>query len=106
VAIGVFVPRLGLPALLTLSFITLALGSQAMIYASAGVRISLEHPRQPPARASSVIDEGIAAALALSGFVLAPPPVADVAATRAAAGLFDLALELVKRPDFARLGIS
>jgi hypothetical protein len=33
-------------------------------------------------------------------------PVADVAATRAAAGLFALALELVKRLAFARLGIS
>jgi hypothetical protein len=50
-------------------------------------------------------DAAIAATLALAGFILAPLPAADVAATLAAAGLFALALELVKRPAFARLGI-
>jgi H+-transporting ATPase len=105
-AIGVFVLRLGMPALQTLSFITLVFGSQAMVYAIRGRPYLWSIRPSVWLAASSLVDVAIACVLALAGIALAPLPATDVAATLAAAGVFALALDVVKRPVFARLGIG
>jgi H+-transporting ATPase len=105
-AVGTFALRLAMPALQTLSFVTLVFGSQAMIYAIRGrphlwsLRPSLW------LAASSVLDIAIACVLAVGGLAMAPLPPAVVAATLAAAGAFAVVLDLVKRPAFGRLGIT
>jgi H+-transporting ATPase len=104
-AIGTFALRLRMPALQTLSFVSLVFGSQAMIYAIRGrphlwsIRPSLW------LAGSSLLDVAIACMLALDGIAMAPLPAAVVAVTLAAAGAFAVVLDLVKSPVFARLGI-
>jgi hypothetical protein len=55
---------------------------------------------------SSIVDIAIASTLAVSGFAMAPIPFLFVAGTLAAAALFALALDLIKVPVFAHLGIA
>jgi H+-transporting ATPase len=105
-AVGAFVLGLPLPGLQTLAFVTVVFGSQAMLYAIRG-RPHLWSIRPSLLLAgSSVLDIGIAGVLAIAGLAMAPLPAAVVGATLASAGLFALALDLVKWPVFARLGIA
>jgi H+-transporting ATPase len=83
-AVGVFVLDLRLPALQTLSFVTLVFGSQAMIYAIRG-RPHLWSIRPSLMLAgSSVLDVAIACFLAIGGIAMAPLPAVVIAATLAA----------------------
>jgi H+-transporting ATPase len=105
-AFGIFVLGLALPPLQTLAFVTLVFGSQAMIYVIRG-RPHLWSIRPSPLLAgSSVIDAAIACFLAVSGIAMAPLSATVVGATLAAACAFAVALDLVKWPVFARLGIA
>ncbi|NNM52792.1 MAG: HAD-IC family P-type ATPase [Pseudomonadales bacterium] len=93
-------------ALRSLAFIVLVFGSQAMIYAIRE-RQHLWHSR-PSAwlAASSVADIMIAGILAISGIAMTPLPVLMVALTLASATVFAFAVDLVKVPVLARLGIN
>jgi H+-transporting ATPase len=105
-AVGVFVLGLALPGLQTLAFVTVVFGSQAMLYAIRG-RPHLWSIRPSLLLAgSSVLDIGIAGVLAIAGIAMTPLPAVVVGTTLAAAGVFALALDLVKWPVFARLGIA
>jgi H+-transporting ATPase len=105
-AAGVFALGLPLPALQTLSFVSLVFSSQAMIYAIRG-RPHLWSVRPSLLLAgSSVVDVGIACVLATAGIAMAPLPAAVVAATLAAACVFAVVLDAIKQPVFARLGIT
>jgi H+-transporting ATPase len=105
-AVGVFVLDLPLPALQTLSFVTVVFGSQAMIYAIRG-RPHLWSIRPSLLLAgSSVLDVAIACILAIAGIAMAPLPASVVAETLAASCVFAVALDLVKWPAFMRLGIA
>jgi H+-transporting ATPase len=105
-AAGVFALDLPLPALQTLSFVTVVFGSQSMIYAIRG-RPHLWSIRPSLLMAgSSVIDVAIACVLAVAGIAMAPLPASLIAATLAAACVFAVALDLVKWPVFVRLGIA
>ena len=105
-AFGILVLGLALPALQTLTFVTLVFGSQAMIYAIRG-RPHLWSIRPSVLLAgSSVIDAAIASFLAVAGIAMEPLSAIVVGATLAAACAFAVALDLVKWPVFARLGIA
>jgi H+-transporting ATPase len=105
-AVGTFVVGLPLPALQTLTFVTLVFGSQAMLYAIRG-RPHLWSIRPSLLLAgSSVVDIGIACVLAIAGIAMTPLPAVLVGATLAAACAFALALDLVKWPVFVRLRIA
>ncbi|MBW4023826.1 MAG: HAD-IC family P-type ATPase [Proteobacteria bacterium] len=105
-AVGVFALDMPLPALQTLSFVTIVFGSQAMIYAIRG-RPHLWSIRPSLLLAgSSVLDVAIAGSLAIAGIAMAPLSVSVVAATLAASCVLALALNLVRWPVFMRLGID
>jgi H+-transporting ATPase len=105
-ALGTFVLGLALPSLQTLAFVTLVFGSQAMIYAIRG-RPHLWSIRPSLLLAgSSVIDVAVACGLAVAGIAMQPLSAAVVASTLGAACAFAVALDLVKWPVFARLGIT
>jgi H+-transporting ATPase len=105
-AVGVFALDLQLPALQTLSFVTVVFSSQAMIYAIRG-RPHLWSIRPSLLLAgSSVMDVTIACVLALAGFAMAPLSASVVAATLAASCVFAVALDMVKWLVFIRLGIT
>jgi H+-transporting ATPase len=105
-AVGVFALDLPLPALQTLSFVTVVFGSQAMIYAIRG-RPHLWSIRPSLLLAgSSVLDVAIACILAVAGIAMAPLSASVVAATLAASCVFAVALDLIKWPVFMRLGIA
>jgi H+-transporting ATPase len=105
-AVGTFALDLPLPALQTLTFVTLVFGSQAMIYAIRG-RPHLWSIRPSLLLAgSSVVDIAIACVLAVAGIAMTPLPAVVVGVTLAAACVFALALDLVKWPVFAHLQIA
>jgi H+-transporting ATPase len=105
-AVGVFVLDLPLPALQTLSFVTVVFGSQAMIYAIRG-RPHLWSIRPSLLLAgSSLLDVAIACGLAIAGIAMAPLSAPVVVETLAASCVFAVALDLVKWPAFMRLGIA
>jgi H+-transporting ATPase len=105
-AVGTFALGLGTATLQTLAFVTLAFGSQAMIYAIRG------RPRLWSLRpslwlaASSVADVLIASVLAVGGIAMAPLPASVVAGVLGASALLAFALDVVKVPVFARLRIA
>jgi H+-transporting ATPase len=104
-AIGEFALHLPILALQTLSFVTLVFGSQAMIYAIRGrPRVWSLRPSVWLA-GSSLLDVTIASVLAIAGIATAPLSGAIVAMSLAAACVFALVLDRVKRLAFARLGI-
>jgi H+-transporting ATPase len=100
--------RLGFPigALRTLAFIAIVFGNQATTYTNRG------RPRLWSSRpsnwlvASSIGDIAIASTLAIGGVAMTPLPALLVAGTLAAAAAFAFALDLLKAPVFARLGIG
>jgi H+-transporting ATPase len=105
-AIGRFRMNLAIDSVRTLAFVALVFGSQATIYAIRerrhlwGTRPSLL------LGASSIADIAIASTLAVGGIAMAPLPALLVAGTLVAAAAFAFALDFVKVPVFARLGIS
>jgi H+-transporting ATPase len=105
-AVGAFGLGLGTAPLQSLAFATLVFGSQATIYVIRG------RPRLWSSRpslwvgASSIADVLIASVLAVGGIAMTPLPAVVVAATLGAAAIFAAALDLVKVPVFARLGIT
>ncbi len=105
-AVGVFALHLPMPALQTLSFLTLVFGSQSMVYAIRGRPHLWSIAPSLWLAGSSVLDVVIACALAITGVAMAPLPAAVIAAALAAACAFAVALDLVKWPVFARLGIA
>jgi H+-transporting ATPase len=105
-AVGAFALGLATPPVQTLAFVTLVFGSQAMIYAIRG-RPHLWSSRPSLwLGASSVADILIASGLAVGGIAMAPLPAIIVAGVAGAAAAFAFALDLVKLPVFARLGIT
>jgi H+-transporting ATPase len=105
-AAGRFGLHLDAGALQTLAFLLLVFGSQGTIYA---IRERRHLWNSRPSRLlalSSVADIGIATTLAITGIAMAPMPALLVAGTLAAAVLFALALDLIKIPVFAHLGIA
>jgi len=106
VAADVFTLDLPLPALQTLSFVTMVFGGQAMIYAIRG-RPHLWSIRPSLLLAgSTVIDVAIACVLAVAGIAMAPLSASVVAETLAASCVFAVVLDMVKWPVFMRLGIA
>jgi len=105
-AAGKFELRLGTAALQTLSVVAIVFGGQATIYAIRerrhlwGLRPTIWLVM------SSIADILIISTLALRGFAMAPLPLTVVACEFGAAVLFGLALDVIKIPVFARLGIS
>ena len=105
-AAGRFGLHLNAGAMQTLAFIVLVFGSQGTIYAIRERRHLWSSRPSFLLAISSVVDIGIAAALAITGIAMAPVPALLVAGTLAAAALFALALDLIKVPVFAHLGIA
>jgi H+-transporting ATPase len=105
-AVGRFGLHLGAGALQTLAFIVLVFGSQGTIYAVRERRHLWNSRPSLLLAISSVVDIGIAATLAITGIAMAPMPALLVAGTLAAAVLFALALDLLKVPVFAHLGMA
>jgi H+-transporting ATPase len=105
-AVGQFGFHLGTGALQTLAFIVLVFGSQATIYSIRERRRLWNSPPSLLLLASSAVDIGIAATLAITGIAMAPVPALLVTGTLAAAALVAFALDLIKVPVFVHLGIA
>ena len=105
-AVGRFGLHLDAGALQTLAFIVLVFGSQGTIYAIRERRHLWNSRPSVLLALSSVLDIGIAATLAIAGIAMTPLPPLLVAGTLTAAAVFGVALDLVKVPVFARLGMA
>jgi H+-transporting ATPase len=105
-AVGQFGFHLGTGALQTLAFIVLVFGSQATIYSIRERRRLWNSRPSLLLAASSAVDIGIAATLAITGIAMAPVPALLVTGTLAAAALYAFALDLIKVPVFVHLGIA
>jgi H+-transporting ATPase len=105
-AVGKFGLHLGNAALQALAFIVLVFGSQGTIYAIRERRHLWNSRPSLLLAASSIVDIAIASTLAVAGIAMSPIPALVVAGTLAAAVLFALALDLIKVPIFAHLGIA
>jgi H+-transporting ATPase len=99
---------LGLPAsaLQTFAFVTLVFGSQGLMYVVRERRRLWSSGPSMWVLASSAADIGIAAALALSGTLMAPLPLRVVLAIFVAAAVFAVVLDQIKRPVTALLRID
>jgi H+-transporting ATPase len=99
---------LGLPAsaLQTFAFVTLVFGSQGLMYVVRERRRLWSSGPSMWVLASSAADIGIAAALALSGTLMAPLPLRVVLAIFVAAAAFTVVLDQIKRPVTALLRID
>jgi H+-transporting ATPase len=106
VAVGKYGMKLGVEALRTLAFLVLVVGSQATIYAIRERRHMWESRPSLPLVVSSVADIAIASTLAVGGIAMTPLPASLVAGTLAAAAMFAFALDSIKVPVFAHLGIA
>ena len=105
-AIGKFEMHLGIDALRTLCAVGIVFGSQATTYV---IRVRQHLWGLRPSLIlvlSSVADVLIISTLAIYGIAMAPLALSVVTCTFAAAIAFGLALDVVKVPIFARLGIS
>ena len=105
-AVGKFELSLGIDELRTLAFTALVFGSQATIYAIRQRRHLWGSRPSLWLAVSSVADVLIAAILAVGGIAMTALPISMVAGTLAAAVALTFALDTVKVPVFARLGIS
>jgi H+-transporting ATPase len=106
VAFGKYGMKLGVEALRTLAFLVLVFGSQATIYAIRERRHMWESRPSLPVVVSSFADIAIASTLAVGGIAMTPLPASLVAGTLAAAAIFAFALDSIKVPVFAHLGIA
>jgi H+-transporting ATPase len=105
-AVGKIELRLGVDALRTLIVVSIVYGSQATIYAIRNRRHFLGPRPTVWLILSSVADLLIISTLAVFGIAMAPLPFGVVACEFAAAVAFGLAMDGVKIPVFARLGLS
>jgi H+-transporting ATPase len=105
-AVGKFEMGLGIGALRTLAFTALVFGGQATIYAIRQRRHLWGSRPSLWLAASSVADVLIASILAVGGIAMTPLSPLAVTGTLAAATAFAFALDMVKVPIFARLGIA
>ncbi|TPG50868.1 HAD family hydrolase [Rhodanobacter glycinis] len=92
---------LGSAQLQTLAFVTLVIGAQACMYVVRERRRLWSSRPSIWILASSVVDIGIASALSLTGTLMAPMPWRLLAVVLAAAMVFALLLDQVKRPVLA-----
>ena len=104
-AIGAFVLHLRAAELQTLAFVTLVLGNQSVLYALRERRHLWASRPGAWVVASTGVDIGIVAALALTGFLIAPLPLQYLLAVSAAAAGFAFVVDQVKLPLLAALGI-
>jgi H+-transporting ATPase len=105
VAAGKFVLGFNIAQLRTLAFITLVFAGQATIYV-VRERRHMWHSR--PGRwlvVSSLLDLGVAGALAISGTLMAPLSALTVATVLAGAMVFSIVLDAVKQVAFKSLKI-
>jgi H+-transporting ATPase len=104
-ATGHFILGLDIGALRTLCVVTLVFSGQAVLY----VAREREHLWSSwPGRllvASSVVDVAIVSLLAVNGILMTPLPIAVLAGVFAAAAMFAVALDFVKRVLFRRLQV-
>jgi len=105
-AVGKFEIGFGIDEIRTLAFVALVFGSQATIYAIRQRRHLWGSRPSLWLAMSSMADILIATTLAVSGIAMTPLPALTVTATLAAALALTFALDLVKVPIFARLGIA
>jgi H+-transporting ATPase len=105
-AVGKYALALPAPELRTFAFVTLIFGSQGLMYVVRERRRLWSSRPSNWVFASSAADIGIAAALALSGTLMAPLPGRILLATLAAAAAFALVLDWIKRPMTALLRID
>ena len=105
-AVGTFRLHLSLGALQTLTFVALAFGTQATLYAIRERRHVWYLRPSPWLLLSSVGDVGASTFFALHGVLMKPLPWTIVAGTFGAAVLFALVLNVVKLPLFAGLKLS
>ncbi len=105
-AVGKYRMGLDTGALQTLAFITLAFGSQAVLYAIRERKYLWHSPPSLWLIGASALDIVISCTLAISGTLMTPLPVAIVAGTLVGAMVFWLILNLVKLPVFKRLSIA
>ena len=106
VAAGKYLYGFNLGELRTLTFITLVFAGQAAIYV---VRERRHMWRSRPGSwlvVSSLLDLGIAGALAISGTLMAPLRALTVAAVLAGAMVFPIVLDAVKQVAFKSLKIA
>jgi hypothetical protein len=104
--VGQFGFHLSAGAVQTLAFLLLVFGSQGTIYAIRERRHLWNSRPSLLLAVSSTVDIAIASTLAVAGIAMTPIPFPLVAGTLAAAALFALALDLIKVPVFAHLGIA
>jgi len=105
-AVGEFGMHLGIRSLQSLTFVILVFGNQATLYA---IRERRHLWRSRPSSwlaATSTVDILIASTLAVCGIAMAPLPPMLIAGVLAASATFSVALDAVKVPVFARLGIT
>jgi len=100
--------RLGfdIATLRTLAFVVIVFGNQATTYTNRERRRLWSSRPSAWLVASSVADVLIASILAVGGIAMTPLPVWLVAGALVFAAVFAVALDLVKVPVFARLGIT
>jgi H+-transporting ATPase len=105
-AFGAYRIGFDIDALRTLAFVVIVFGNQATTYTNRERRRLWSSRPSFWLAASSVADILIAATLAISGIAMSPLSALVVAGVLVGAIAFALALDLVKVPLFARLGIA
>jgi len=105
-AIGQYRLGLDIDALRTLAVITLVFSGQSVLYVVRERRHLWSSRPSLWLMASSVVDVGIIATLAVGGILMTALPVSIVAATMAAAVVFAFAIDIVKGAIFARLRMA
>jgi H+-transporting ATPase len=104
-AVGTIAIRLDISQLQTLSFVTLVLGNQAVLYA---LRERRHLWASRPGRwvvGSSAVDIGLVVTLAIAGRLMAPLPATLLAALLGAAIVFAFVLDQLKRPVLSAFGV-
>lgn len=96
----------GIGTLRTLAFITLAFGSQATVYAIRERRHLWSSRPSSWIMIASLLDVGIASAVALGGGLTPALPIIVIASVLASALIFAVVLDLVKIPVFSLLKIN
>ncbi len=103
---GAYRMGFGIETLQTLAFVVIVFGNQATTYTNRERRHLWSSRPSVWLLASSVVDLVIASTMAIGGIAMTPLPAIVVAGTLGAAALFAVALDLVKVPVLARLGIA
>jgi len=106
VAFGAFVLHLGTGAVQSLAFVSLVFGSQATLYAIRQRRHLWGSRPSNWVFLSSTTDVLIASVLSLGGFAMISLPLTAVVGTLAAAVVFAVVLDAIKRPVLRRLQIT